>query len=395
MENKKYIYIYVLSVSAFLSISLFEILVAAGVLWCLYDFFKDKKLECSLKIPLVSFIGIALISTLINYPKLINKALEEGLFQFLYFFKINPERKFVRNLVFLFIVIGVLLIPVILYHFYKIGVVKPIWGGWFEVGQFYAFMSIMAIGIAIYYLSNKNKKLVMLFSLLFIFFITIEVLSTRRSAILALTISLLIFIFVLYRNKIIKKQIFFAINSIFLISLISGYIYLSKTDPRFQILNYLITHPNEINYQTLNRLSSTRVDIGSDAIKIIENDIKNKNILNLLIGHGIWSGAYLPHEKSPKDYGKYESFILLSEFIEIGLLGIIAEIAIFFIFFKKFIKAKIKNKEDIFAILLFIPLSTHLLGALFTFFWDALLPLYLLLFKIGEKSLEESSQREL
>ncbi|RUM58690.1 MAG: hypothetical protein DSY60_01325 [Persephonella sp.] len=105
----------------------------------------------------------------------------------------------------------------------------------------------------------------------------------------------------------------------------------------------------------------------------------------MLIGHGINSGSYLPHHYSPKGYGKYESIFLLSEFIEIGLIGVLAELLLIFIAFKEFLQIKITRYRDIYVVSLFIPLLIHLVGITFTFFWDALLPLYFLLYKIGEE----------
>lgn len=92
----------------------------------------------------------------------------------------------------------------------------------------------------------------------------------------------------------------------------------------------------------------------------------------------------MPHVYSPKNFVKYESIFILSEFIEKGLIGLLAILAIFFIAFKTFISIKIKTDFDLVAIGLFVPLLIHLVGSIFTFFWDALLPAYLLLFKIGE-----------
>jgi len=57
---------------------------------------------------------------------------------------------------------------------------------------------------------------------------------------------------------------------------------------------------------------------------------------------------------------------------------------IFFLVFKFLIGLRLYFDEDVLALSLVIPLAIHLLSVIFTFFWDALLPLYLLLFKLGE-----------
>jgi len=382
--NLKQIYIFLLVLSAFISISVFEIFVVIGVLWFFYDFFRTKKMEGILKLPLLIFGGVSVISTVIYAKKMIAKSIEEGIFQFLYFLKTKVDKDFVYKLTIFFILIGILLLPVVLYKYYRFFQPIPVWGSTFETGQFYGMFAVMSAFLGFYF-HSKNDKRSVIFAFLSLLFFVILVLTHRRSPILGFMVVGYLSFIVLYLNGYMKKFLFWSVNLLLSFLIIGGYFYLSKTDVRFQILNDIILGKKELNFQNLNRISNARVGIGIDAVNIIKNDIKRGNWLNLLIGHGVRSGYYLPHEYSPKNWYKYESIFIISEFVEKGILGLTAILLIFFLSFKRFITTKIKEPFDIVALGLYVPLLIHLVGSVFTFFWDALLPLYLLLFKIGEE----------
>ena len=383
----KQIYLFLLVLSAFISISVFEVFVVIGVFWVFYQFLKSRKTEGVLKYPVLVFGGVSVLSTVLYAPKMISKSIEEGLFQFLYFLKIKADRDFVFRLIIFFIIIGILLLPVVFYKYYRFSEPIPVWGSTFETGQFYGMFAVMSAFLSFYFFSKKDKKFI-LFALLSLLFFVILVLTHRRSPLLGFMIAGYLSFVVLYLNGYMKKFLFWGANIFLSFLIVGGYFYLSKTDVRFQILNDIILGKKEINFYNLNRISSARVGIGIDAVNIIKNDIKQGNWLNLLIGHGVRSGYYLPHKYSPKTGSKYESFFVISEFIEKGIVGLMAVLWMFFLAFKRFIKVKIKEPFDIVALGLFIPLLIHLVGSVFTYFWDALLPLYLLLFKLGEEYFE-------
>ncbi len=388
IKNKKHIYLFFLIISAFLSISLFEVLVVIGILWAVYDIVKNKSVDGSFKIPIGLFSITTVLSTVLFFPKMISKAVEEGVFQLLYFFKVESSQDIIKKTTVLFIGIGTVLTPLVVYNFFTLGKTKPIWGGEFEVGQFYGMFSLMAFFSGLYFIKIKKKNFGILFFVLSILFFAILIIAHKRSPLLGfLVISYLTF-FIMYRNSLISKGLFWGLNVILFIFLATGYVYLSKTDHRFIILNEMVIGKKEINFHNLNRFSSARIGIGLDGINIIKTDIKEGNYLNLLIGHGVRSGAYLPHKHSPPNWERYESIFIISEFIEKGLIGLIAVLSIFYLAFKTFLTVRIRDDFDILALGLFVPLLIHLVGSIFTFFWDALLPLYLLLFKIGEMYFE-------
>ncbi|WP_457623716.1 O-antigen ligase family protein [Persephonella sp.] len=390
--NLKEIYLYLLIISAFVSISIFEVFVVIGILWLFYDFSRERKLSGGLKLPVLTFSFTTVISTALSFPKMISKAVEEGLFQILYFLKINSNRESIKRIIFTFLTIAVLLIPLVIYNYITLGRTKPIWGGEFEVGQFYGMFTLIAFFVGLYFFKDKNKKIASILFILSLIFFAILIMSTKRSPILGfLFISYLTFL-VMYKNRLVNRITFWGLNLFLFIAVMSGYAYLSKTDPRFQTLNQVVTGKKPLNFQTLNKISSARVGIGIDGINVIKTDIKEGRVVNLLIGHGVRSAIYLPKEHSPAKLQKYESVFLISEFIEKGLLGLIAILAIFYLAFKTFLTVKITDSFDILALGLFVPLLIHLIGSIFTFFWDALLPMYLLLFKIGEVYFRSKSE---
>ncbi len=379
----KQTYLFLLVLSAFISISVFEIFVAVGLLWAFYEFLKSRRTEGILKFPVLAFGGVSVLSTVLYAPKMTSKSIEEGIFQFLYFIKVKADRDFVFRLIIFFIIIGILLLPMVFYKYYRFSQPIPVWGSTFETGQFYGMFAVMSAFLSFYFYLKKDKKFI-LFAVLSLLFFIILVLTHRRSPLLGFIIASYLSFVVLYTNGYMKKLLFWGANIFLSVLIVGGYFYLSKTDVRFQVLNNIVLGEKELNFDTLNRISSARIGIGIDAVNIIKNDIKKGNWLNLLIGHGVRSGYYLPHEYSPKNWHKYESIFILSEFIEKGIIGLIAVLGIFFLAFKRFVTVKIKEPSDIVALGLFVPLLIHLIGSVFTFFWDALLPMYLLLFKIGE-----------
>ncbi len=383
--NWKEVYIYLLIISAFISISVFEVFVVIGLLWVIFEVFKKKKeiFKGNFRYPLVIYSGVTVVSTALYAPKMFIKSLEEGIFQLLYFLDVKSDKEQIKKIIYLFLTIGIILSFVVLYFYITKHKIKPIWGGAFEVGQFFGMFSLMAFFVSVYCYKQKSKKTFLFFAV-FLFFFAILIFAHKRSPLLGYLVVAYLSIIVLYKNKLFPKALFWGFNILLTISLIGGYIYLSKTDKRFKTFNEMIIGEKPFSSKTLDIAASGRVRIAKDAILIIKNDIKNHRWTNVLIGHGIRSGYYLPHKYSWKSLTKYESIFILSEFIEKGLIGLLAILAIFFLAFKKFLTVKIQNVEDVFILGIFVPLLIHLVGSIFTFFWDALLPMYLLLFKIGE-----------
>ncbi len=385
---KKY-YLLFLIISAFISISLFEIVLSLGILYTIYSFLHKKiSLSGKLSFPIAIFASDTIISTLIFNPSKFVKSIEEGLFQFLYFFPINKkETYFYKDILpILFVFSGLFLLPVTIFTFLKTGKSSLFWGSQFEVGFFFSLFSISSLLLAICSLRENRRDRYFIYLLLFLIFSFTIFISFRRTAFLQFTVGIILVSFILLKNRYINKSFFLGTIGFLIFYSIGNYIFMSKYDYRFKELNKVIE--GKTDKGSINTITSSRYSIFLDGIHIVKKDIENKNVLNILLGHGIRPGNYLPHIYDKKGKRvlreRYESFFLLSEFIERGLIGVISILLIYFYAFHSFFTVKIKSLGDLKAVLFFVPLILHLIGTTFTFFWDALLPLFLLLFKTGE-----------
>ncbi|HIQ49072.1 MAG TPA: O-antigen ligase domain-containing protein [Aquifex aeolicus] len=382
MKNIKYYLLIILALSSFVSISLFEGVVVLLLLISLYDLLKYKTFTGVLKEGISLYTFSTLFSTILYYPKRFAKAIEEGLFQFIYFLKVEKEtaEKFAQIYPKILLSFSLLLIPIVIYNYFKYGDTKPFWGGSFEVGFFYALFAITSF---LLFLKERGKKFSYIYLALFLLFIGIIFLTSRRSMILAFLVMFYILLFLLFKSNKLSKKMFISFNIVVFISFLSGYAYLSSKDVRFRTLNDVILGKKELNFQTLNKISSARLNLFLDGLEVIKEDIRERRFINLLIGHGIRAGEYLPHKYGFKA-GRYESIFIVSEFIERGFIGLIGILMIYFSYFKRIIFFRFIENEDLYKLILAVPLGLHLVQTVFTYFWDALLPMYLLLFKISE-----------
>ncbi len=326
--------------------------------------------------------------TILFFPKMFVKAISEGVFQAVYFYKPVDSKSFLKRLPFIFVFLGLIGLPILGFNVQEKDDFKLFWGGSFETSLFYILFSASSLLITFYLWKKKDKKYLFYLIVTFLF-IGIVVLTHRRSYIAAIPIVYILILLILYRSELITKKFLLTNLTALLVGLIGTYTYLSVTDERFKILNEVIFGKKEFNYHNLNRISSTRLGILMDGLEIIGENVREGNVLNLLLGHGIRSGKYLPHKRSPESWERYESVILVSELIERGLIGLVS-IAAFYIFaFRRFMRVRIKDPEQVLYLMGFVPLLVHLVGAIFTFFWDALLPLFLVLFRTSELALRE------
>ncbi|MCX8060613.1 MAG: hypothetical protein N3C13_05385, partial [Aquificaceae bacterium] len=125
-----------------------------------------------------------------------------------------------------------------------------------------------------------------------------------------------------------------------------------------------------------------RQEIAKAGIEVVRRDFREGNWLPLLIGHGVNSGYYL-EPKSPVG-GVYESVLLISELIEKGFIGLLFVLWLYWVYLRFLLRFKISERGDYLLLPLLLALGSHLAGAVFTFFWDALLPLYLIMFRLVE-----------
>jgi len=367
-------FVILLTILSFLSISIFEGVVILGLIYVFVVYLRKKKsLKGELSLPLLVHAVPTLLSTLIYAPHLLNKALERSVFLFLYFGgdEVKVNEKYLYRLNLIINLIGFLLLPIVFYKYHYKGTIAPIWGGVFEVSTFYSLFSLSALALFL-----KTKRLWWL--LAFFVFISMVFFSLRRSTILGLVITLLLLVFLLRGVIKLRYMIVIALLSISLGAVFS-YNFVKK-DARFQAFYKVLTGQEKLDNRTLDAISSLRWANLRAGLMVIERDIKEANIVPLLIGHGLKpeerEGLYI------KSAVGYESLLFVSEFIEKGLLGLLALLWLYWKYFSFVFRYKL---ADFLLIPFLLTPSVMFVGSLFTGFWDALLPLYFLWFRMIEQ----------
>lgn len=375
-------FLIILLSSAFISISLFELLIILFLLWEFYLIFKRKiKINGIFTIPLFLIMIPSIASTII-YGKLKDLAgvLNQNFFFVSYFAKnaFNPSYELFRKLNLVIVFFSFLEIFVVIFNFIFKHTYKPIWGGTFEIGIIFSLGSISAF---VLFLLEKDKKKKFVFLSLALFFAFLVFWTGKRNPILGLISIYLITFIKLYKLFNINKKIIFYILILFIVIFSFGISYAIYKFPKYKTIVKIITL--QASEEEINKFSSNRWYIGKRGIEVIKKDIENKNIVPLLIGHGYNSGYYLD---PPSPVGRtYESIFLISEFIQKGILGLLGIIFMMFVYFKYIFSLKIKNTKQFVAFSFAVFPTYFFVGGIFSGIWDAILPLYFLLFGLSEK----------
>ncbi len=366
----------VLFVLGLLSISLFEAFVVFILLYLLYRGFIGFRCRGRLFLPLALHAIVVFVSTALFHFSQIGKAIERGVFLLSYcyggLFRVD-ERSLYRFNLFL-VLSGLAFLPLVFYRYSQTGQPAMLWGGWFEVGAFYSIFTVASLSLLFY-----SKRFYYL--LPFLLFVAVVFFTMRRSAMLGLAFALLVFA-LLVVQKASKKAFWGILLTLFVGFAVSTAVLVQK-DIRYKTMYEIVFGKKPINDETLNQISSYRWEIAKAGMQVIRKDIEEGNYLALAIGHGINSGYYL-EPKSPVG-GVYESIFFLSELIEKGLLGLFAVLWVYYAYFKFLLGFRIRESMDYLLMPLLLALGSHLVGAVFTFFWDAMLPLYLVLFMVVER----------
>ena len=372
-----------LTLSAFLSISIFQILVAVVLCFTLYSLFAESKRPSGMLLfPLSLYAVPTFLSTALFNPSYFIKSLDQALFSFLYCFKeyINPNNEVLLRINRILVWVGIILIPVIAYRFIIQHRVSVLSGGPFEMGLFFTLFSLASLSL--YLFSRK-----MLYLFLFPTFASIVFFSTKRAPVIGLAIALALFV-LMVRRFVSRRFIFMIAAGFILVSIIAVTILIQK-DTRFQALSQVLSGKAEINGEYTDKIVSFRWGNFKSGITIMKHDLVNRNIAYILLGHGIYPGMQL--NPQPVFGTKYESVSIISEFIERGLVGLAGMLLIYVRYIKFLLRFSVTRKEDFLKLPLLLVPSAHMAGALFTFYWDARLPLYYLFFGLIEK--RETSHR--
>ncbi len=364
---------YVLIVSMVLSITLYEGILIITLLLYFYKAVKEKSIKMgNLGLPLVLYALPTLLSTALYAFKDIGKGLERSVLPLLSYilgerFKVDFYK---ANK--LLVVLGIFVLPVVVYKMNKFGMPAPIWGGVFEVGNLYILFAFASFSL---YLHTRKKR----YLLLFFLFSFVVFLSFRRSAYLVFLISFLIVVW-LYREKLGRKFLIFTFATVFsMLGIVT--LYLVNNDYRFQTLYQVLKGEKAFDEHTFNAISSERWNLFKEGIQVIKKDVEEGNFLALLIGHGIEPRKRL--EPNPV-INQYESIFIVSELVEKGLIGTLGIIWIMISYYVSLLRCKIENPL---LLSFLLALNIQVVGGIFTFFWDAMLPTFLVMYKLAQEQM--------
>lgn len=367
--------ILLLILTAYLSISAFEVVVVGGLLYTIYKLIKKEiSLKGTLTTPLIVYTAATIAGNLIYNLPMIGRAIEEGVFQFLYLLKdkFSLDLKDFEKINLFIITVGLVSSIVAIGKFYFTGQLSPIWGGPFEVGTFFAVFAISSLGMYFY----TGRKVYLIF---FVYFSAFVFLSTKRNSMVGYLFTLGLFIF-LYR-KLISKKVMITVLSTVLVVSVTTISYLYQKDYRFKAMVEVVSSPDD---KQLDKALSSRWTLFWQGVEVIKRDIKDGNVVALLVGHGVFPGARL--EPKSVNGTTYESVIFISELTSRGLIGLLGIMMLMFYYYSFLFKLKDKvEQKDAVVLSVMMPLSVLFAGSIFSVFWDALMPLYFLMFGLGER----------
>ena len=382
----------VLTVSIFVSISLFEAFLILFLLYELYLFFRrNLSIKGIFSIPIFLLMFASITSTTL-YGKLkdLAGALEQTFFLIIYFLKnkIPTSYELFKKLNIAVISIATIDALVIFYNTFVHGKPKPIWGGIFEIGNAFSLASASAL---VMFFVEKDKRLKFLYMILFLIFSGLIFFSAKRSSLIGFSFVIFVLLVKLFKfSKISKKWLVISLTSIFIV-FSTGITYTFYKFPKYTTVFKVISFDTMLTEEEVNRFSSNRWYIGKQGVLALKKDIEEKNLLPIIIGHGYNSGYYFD---PPSPVGRtYESIIFISELIHKGIIGLFAMLLMMFLYFRFVFKIKIPEFKHIIALPSLAYPAYFLMASIFTNFWDAFLPVCFLLFGLAEnyyKSLLEA-----
>jgi hypothetical protein len=306
------------------------------------------------------------------------KAFGEAFLPFLYFWS---KPKYDRWFIFLLPAFGVVYFVFWAVKFYFFGEHKVFWGGIFRSVEFFSIFSLSTFILSLNFRGKKSFWLI--FSLGLLSLIPVFLIK-RRSFIIGVPIVSALVTISLLRNGFLNKSKVYAFLLSCLFFMLSGMGYLIMKDERFEPIRKLIKGDRIEVQEDLNTITSYRFELFQKAVDVIQDDIKNKRVMNILFAHGIRAGKHI----LGGNIERFESFIFVSEIVERGIIGLLGEVLIWFHITIFFIRRKVKSPEFI---VFAIPIALHLFSSIFRFFWNTTLPLYLFLFRLAE---EYSTERK-
>lgn len=333
-----------------------------------------------------------LTSTYLYMREIILPVLSECILRYAYLFPhIKPKSIDFREIFLrtnaVFVIAGYLLIPVYIYNVLHHNQMKLLWGGFFKVAEIYALFSITSLALGLY-----TRKGFYFISTLIFFIIFLHPARRSETIGILITFTLIIGVYIWHNRSFLKHGLITLLA--ILITTSGGVLYFIhvKKDPRLVTAYRVIKGEIPLDDNALNRFSLWRWANLKAAIVVIRKDIENMNLVPILFGHGIYGGRKL-NPPPPNGLPYYESIVFVQEYIQRGLLGLLAILVIYYRSIKLLLRIDLSRRENVLAIPFGAYLVFYNLGMLFRPYVDGILPLALLMFGVYEVYLRSAQER--
>ncbi len=337
-------------------------------------------------VPLLGHLAVLNLSSalFLRVSEQWRRLLEQNFFSFSYFLPKFLGRRELLKLLRWFIysapLLGLLLSAKVWYSHLYLHDIKGFWGGKFIIGNLLAFPFFVSL-----YLTVKVQKRAFkfLFFLLGTLFVATAFLPFQRTIVLGFITGLFVFASAVWLT--LKGWRRFLLIGLAAFALLAGGVS-AYNNPKVRYWTNLLSS-GKLDEKTLDRLTSARVEIAKGAIDLIEKAWKEGDYLKLLIGWGY--GPQKQYQNLPKHLqfiNEYESFLLLTEFINGGLLGMLF-VVWFYLSAVLLTYRTFKRKGKLFLLKVSILSSVwvNLIYHLFTLFWVPINAFFYLLLAVVER----------
>jgi len=385
--EKVLFYLLILSfVGAYFSITVYQGFLLLSLLLGVYLAFKRTFRGGIFTVPLLGHLAVIDLSSalFLRVPEQWRRLLEQNIFSLTYFLAFllreGTVKKLTEWIIKLSIPLGVIVSLKVLYSYWFEHNIKAFWGGNFIIGNLLA----LPFFASLYYIFH-SQRWIFRFTFLFlaVFFLAVSFLAVERSVILGFLIGLTIFGIAIFKQLKGRKWKLTFLGSLLALITTGGFVAIKN--PKVEYWFHLITTKG-INEQTLNSISSGRVVIAKGAFELVDKAVKEGDYLKLLIGWGY--GPQKQYKNLPPSWqfiNEYESFILLTEFINGGLLGVLF-IIWFYIAAIILTVRSLKNQNHFWwKVILLSSVWVNLGYHLFTLFWVPINATYYLLLGLIER----------
>ncbi|HMB00164.1 MAG TPA: hypothetical protein VKS21_04170 [Spirochaetota bacterium] len=279
-----------------------------------------------------------------------------------------------------------------------------LYGTVFTTGLLMALASFAAV---YFFIKKKNITKKILFFAAAVLFVTVTILSHKRSNIAGQFLSLGLFIIVLanYRstffNLLCRSKKILMVGFITLIAATALILFKSNTVK--QVQNTFTKGTAE--YTRLNALSSKRLEKGWAAVNVIYKALQKGDWLQATAGFGFETldenaAKYAVYkQKNGKDYrqkihlGSCEAVVPLNELYNWGIPGLLFTLAFYFLCFKLYYQLSRVQNFSLFYILLMNMVIVNLIYRFFTWFHVSKNVFFLVLIALAEEYLRQQKTK--